>query len=115
MQRDFDKLEGWAITSCMKFSKEKVWILHLAWDCPECVYRLGKEMLESSATERDLGVLVDGKLNMSQQSPGSQESQPCPGDIRHSMASRAREGIVPSALSWDGPSSSAGGTPKDGP
>ncbi|KAJ7406082.1 hypothetical protein WISP_136236 [Willisornis vidua] len=45
--------------------------------------------------ERGLEVLDNGKLNMSQQCPGSQEGQPCPGGIRHSIASQAREGIVP--------------------
>lgn len=51
-------------------------------------------MLESSSAERDLGVLLDSRLNMSQQCPGSQEGHPCPGCIKHSIASWAREVIV---------------------
>ncbi|KAJ7405461.1 hypothetical protein BTVI_69079 [Pitangus sulphuratus] len=76
---NLDKLEDWAITSHMKLNKGKYQILHLGGDNPGCPRRMGNEMLESSATERDLGVLVDGKLNLSQQCPGSQEGQPCPG------------------------------------
>ncbi|KAJ7395325.1 hypothetical protein BTVI_155993 [Pitangus sulphuratus] len=63
LQRDLDKLEDWAITKHMKFNKRKWWILHLEWVNPGCLYRLGNEMLESSAMKRDLGVLVNGKLN----------------------------------------------------
>ncbi|KAJ7416740.1 hypothetical protein WISP_69115 [Willisornis vidua] len=44
---------------------------------PECSYRLGNDKLETSPMERDLVVLVDSKLNESQQCPGSQEGQPC--------------------------------------
>ncbi|TRZ12188.1 hypothetical protein HGM15179_014916 [Zosterops borbonicus] len=72
----------------------------MGWVNSRCMDRVGNEMLESSAMERDLGVLVSGKLNTSQQCPGSQEGQECPGGIRPSMASRAREGIVPLSLSW---------------
>ncbi|KAJ7406834.1 hypothetical protein BTVI_64543 [Pitangus sulphuratus] len=102
LQRDLDKLEGWAITSHMKFNKGKYWILHLEWGNRECMDSLGNEMLESIAMERDLGVLVDGKLNMSQQCPSSQKGQPCPGDIRQSITSQSRNVIFPlcSALVW---------------
>ena len=51
----------------MKFNKSKCWIMHLGQGNSGCVYRLGDKMLKSSPTERDLEVLVDGKLNLSQQ------------------------------------------------
>ncbi|TRZ20563.1 hypothetical protein HGM15179_006530 [Zosterops borbonicus] len=95
LQRDLDKIEDWANINHMKFNKGKwCWILHLGWGNPGWIDRLGNEMLESRLMENNLGILVSGKLNMSQQCPGSQEGQPCPGGIRHSMASQAREGIV---------------------
>ncbi|KAJ7420928.1 hypothetical protein WISP_45798 [Willisornis vidua] len=79
LQRDHNKLERWAIINRLKFNKGKGQILHLGWGNCGCSYRLGNEMLEGSDTERDLGVLVNSKLNMSPQCPGSQEGQPCPG------------------------------------
>ncbi|KAJ7427098.1 rna-directed dna polymerase from mobile element jockey-like [Willisornis vidua] len=66
LQRDVNKLKDWAITSHVKFNKGKCRILHLGWGNSGCLYRLGNERLESSASERDLGVLVDGKLNLTQ-------------------------------------------------
>ncbi|KAJ7395962.1 hypothetical protein BTVI_149717 [Pitangus sulphuratus] len=66
LQGDLDKLEDWAITNNVKFKKGKCWILHVGWGNPGYTYRLGNEMLESSAAKRDLEVLVNGKLNMSQ-------------------------------------------------
>ena len=59
-------------------------------------YRYGADLLERSSTERDLSVLVDNRLAMSQQCAlGDEKAHRTLRCITNSMASRSREVIVP--------------------
>uniref|UniRef100_A0A8D0HH00 Cadherin domain-containing protein n=1 Tax=Sphenodon punctatus TaxID=8508 RepID=A0A8D0HH00_SPHPU len=69
IQNDLDTLENWADceTNKMMLNRDKCKVLHLGKKNQMYKYSPGDTWLGSSTCEKDLGVVVDHKLNMSQQ------------------------------------------------
>ncbi|KAJ7407796.1 rna-directed dna polymerase from mobile element jockey-like [Pitangus sulphuratus] len=93
-QRDLDRLERWVCVNLIKFNKAKREVLHMGRGTPKDKYRVGEEWIESDSAEKDLGVLMDERLDRSQQcAPAAQKSSCILGCIKTSVVPGSTEVI----------------------
>ncbi|GAB0179422.1 mitochondrial enolase superfamily member 1 [Grus japonensis] len=96
LQEDLDRLEEWANKNLMKFNKDKHKGLHLRKHNLGVQHSLGSTWLGRNSVERDLEVLVDNKLNMSEQcGTAAKPANRMLGCINKGITSRDKEFIIP--------------------
>ncbi|KAK4830820.1 hypothetical protein QYF61_013749 [Mycteria americana] len=80
----------------MNFKKVKCKALHLGWGNPQYQYRLGGEWIKRRPEENASGILLNKKLDRSQQCALAAQKANCIlGCIKRIVASRSREAILP--------------------
>ena len=75
----------------MRFNKSKRKLSHLGQGSPPYQYKLGDKRIGHTPAKKDLGVLVDGKLDLSQQCALTAQKANCIlACIKRSVARRAK-------------------------
>ncbi|KAJ7423584.1 rna-directed dna polymerase from mobile element jockey-like [Willisornis vidua] len=86
----------------MRFNKTKCKVLHLGQGKPQYQYRLGDEQMESSPAEKDLGMMMDERLDMTLQCALAAQKVNCIlGCTKRNMTGRSKEVILPLSCSGE--------------
>ncbi|RMC15190.1 hypothetical protein DUI87_07372 [Hirundo rustica rustica] len=99
VQKDLERLDRWAESNKMKFSKSKCRVLHFGHNNPLQRYRLGTVWRDSAQEERDFGVLVPAAEHEPAVCPGGQEGQGHPGLDQEWCGQQDQEGHSSPVLS----------------
>ncbi|GAB0176301.1 mitochondrial enolase superfamily member 1 [Grus japonensis] len=94
IQRDLNRLEKEANRNVLKFSKGKCEVLHMGRSIPTYQYMLGADQLESGLAAKDMVVLVNTKLTVSQQCALVAKAANSLGCVRQTTASRLKKAIL---------------------
>ncbi|KAK4827027.1 hypothetical protein QYF61_013161 [Mycteria americana] len=104
LQEELDRLEEWANNNLMKFNKGECKVLHLGKHNPGVQRRLGPTRLGSSSVERDVWVLADNKLSMSEQrAAAAKQAHGMLRCINGGITSTEKEVIIPLHAALVGP------------
>ncbi|GAB0204601.1 hypothetical protein GRJ2_002925700 [Grus japonensis] len=96
IQRELDMHEEWACVNLMKFNKAKCKVLHPAQGSHQYQHKLEHEYIENSPEDKNLGILLEEKLDMSQQCAlAAQKANRILGCIKRGVTNRSREVILP--------------------
>ncbi|RMC00560.1 hypothetical protein DUI87_23176 [Hirundo rustica rustica] len=98
IQKGLDKLKKWVYRNVKSFNKTKCWCCTWLGAIP-CTAQAGDEQMESSPAQRDLGVLLGERLDMTLPwALPAQRAKRVLGCIQSSVGSRGGRGFCPSAL-----------------
>ena len=80
----------------MKFNRDKCQVLHLGKRNQLYNYKIGDNWLSKTTSKKDLGIVVDHKLNMSQQCDvATKKANAILGCINRSIVSKSCKVLVP--------------------
>lgn len=99
IQRDLSALEKWIDRILMRLNKEKCEVLHVRRNWPTHKCRLEAAQPESCLVGKALGVLMNIKLNISQQCDlDATQTNGKLGCVRQVIATRLRKVILPLSI-----------------
>ena len=95
LKSDLNKIYQWSLDRQMLFIVDKCSVLHLGYNNKEYDYKLGCNVIESSATEKDLGVVVDRSGKSSEQCIlAARKANTVHGMIKRNISFKSKNVIV---------------------